>query len=57
MIKQEIEEDKLGKGNIYDEEGVNPYHNMIIINIDEKNVIASQMAQWSILSMVVNCTA
>ena len=36
-IKQEIEEDKLSKGNIDDDE-VNPYHNMIINNIDKENV-------------------
>ena len=52
-IQQEIEEDKLSKGNIDDEE-VNPYHNIIINNINKENVITSQMEQWSIFSNVVN---
>ena len=34
-IKQEIEEDKLGRDNIDDDE-VSPYHNIIINNIDKK---------------------
>ena len=40
----EIEEDKLSKNNIDDEE-VNPYHNIIINNIDRENIITSQMEQ------------
>ena len=52
-IKQEIEEDKLGRDNIDDDE-VNPYHNILINNIDKENVNTSQMGQWSILSNVVN---
>ena len=51
-IKQEIEEDRLSKNNIVDEEEVNPYHNTIINNIE--NVITSQMEQWLILSNIVN---
>ena len=35
-IRQEIEEDKLSKNNINDEEEVNPYHNIIINNIDRE---------------------
>ena len=35
-IKQEIEKDKLSKSNIDDEEDVNPYHNIIINNIDRE---------------------
>ena len=50
--KHEIEEDKLSKDNIDDE--VNPYHNIIINNIDKENAKTSQMEQWSILSNVVN---
>ena len=53
IIKQEIEENKLSKDNIEDDE-VNPYHNIIINNIDKENVITSQMEQWLILSNVVN---
>ena len=53
-IKQDIEEDKFSKNNIDDEKEVNPYHNIIINNIDRENVITSQMEQWSILSNVVN---
>ena len=53
-IKQEIEEDKLYRDNINDD-AVNPYHNMIINNIDRENVITSQMEQWPILSNTVNC--
>ena len=52
-IKQEIEEDKLSKDSIDDDE-VNPCHNIIVNNFDKKNVIISQMKQWSILSNVVN---
>ena len=40
-IKQEIEEDKLSKNNTEEEEEVNPYHNIIIINLERENVIAS----------------
>ena len=36
------------------DEEVNPYHNIIINNIDRENVITSQMQQWSILSNAVN---
>ena len=53
MIKQEIEEGKLGGDNI-DDEKVGPYHNILINSIDKENVITSQMDQWSILSNVVN---
>ena len=52
-IKQEIEEDKLGRDNIDDDE-VNPYHNILINNIDKENIITSQMEQWSILSNIVD---
>ena len=51
-IKQEIEDDKLNKGNIDDE--VNPHHKIIINNIDKENITTSQMEQWSILSNLVN---
>ena len=51
-IKQEIEEDKLSKDNIDDK--VNPYHNIIINNIDKDNLNTSHMEQWPILSNVVN---
>ena len=53
LIKQEIEKDKLGKNNI-DEDEVNPYHNIIINNLDRENLIASPMEQWLILSNVVH---
>ena len=42
-IKQVTEEDKLRKDNRDDE--INPYHNIIINNIDKENVITSQMEQ------------
>ena len=52
-IKQEIEEDRLGRNNI--EEGeLNPYNEIITNNIDKENIITSQMEQWSVLSNVVN---
>ena len=35
-IEQEIDEDKLSKNNIDDEEEVNPYHNIMINNIDRE---------------------
>ena len=53
-IKQKIEEDKLSRNNIDEEEEVNPYHNIFINNLDRENVIASQMEQWLMLSNVVN---
>ena len=53
-MKQEIEENRLNKDDINKEEEVNPYCNIIINEFDKKNVIASQMEQWSILSDVVN---
>ena len=37
IIKQEIEEDKLSKDNIDDDE-VNLYHNIIINNINKENI-------------------
>ena len=53
-IKQKIEEDKLSKDNIDDDE-INPYHKIIINNTGKENIITSQMEQWSILSNKVNC--
>ena len=53
-IKQEIEEHKLSKNKIDDDEEVNPYHNIIMNNIEWENIITPQMEQWSILSNVVN---
>ena len=41
-IKQEMEEDKLSKDNV-DEDEINPYHNVIINIIDKENIITSQM--------------
>ena len=35
MTKQEIEEDKLSKDNINEDE-INPYHNIIINNVDKE---------------------
>ena len=52
-IEREIEEHRLSKINIDDEE-VNPNHNIIINNLDRENVIASQMEPWSILTNIVN---
>ena len=49
----EIEEDKLCKDNI-DDDKINPYHNIIVNNIDRENLITSQMKQWLILSNVVD---
>ena len=37
-IKQKIEEDKLQKDNM-DEDEINPYHNIIINNIDKEIII------------------
>ena len=44
IIKQEIEDDKIGRKNIGDEE-VSPYHAIITNNIDKENTITSQMEQ------------
>ena len=52
-IKQKIEENKLGRNNIYDDE-VNQYHEIITNYIDKENIITSQMEQWSKLSNIVN---
>ena len=41
-IKQEIEEDKSGRDNT-DHDELNPYHNIIINNIDKENITTSQM--------------
>ena len=51
-IKQVIE-DKLSKDKIEEDE-INPYHNIIIHNIDKENTVTSQMEQGLILSNVVN---
>ena len=48
-IKQETEEDKLSTDNIDDDE-INPYHKIIVNNVDKENIITSQREQWSILS-------
>ena len=53
-IKQEIEDDKLGKNDIDDKEEVNPHHSIIINNLHRENIIASQMEQWLILGNIVN---
>ena len=50
-IKQE--EDTLGTDNI-DNDEVNPYHNILMNNIDKEIIITSQMEQQSILSNVLN---
>ena len=42
-IKHEIEEDKLNKNDVDNEEEVNPYCNIIINEFDRENVIVSQM--------------
>ena len=42
-IKQEIEEDKLSKDNIDDK--INPYHKIIINNMEKESIITSQMEQ------------
>ena len=52
--KQEIEDDKLNKDNIDNEEEVNPYSDIIINEFDREEIITSQIEQWSILSNVVN---
>ena len=54
-IKQEIEGDKLSKDNIDDDDyEINPYHKIIVNNIDKDIIITSRMEQWSILSNIVN---
>ena len=52
-MKQEIEEDKLSRNNIDDEEEVNPYHNIIINNTHRKSVITSQVNNVQCLVMVL----
>ena len=51
-IKQEIEDDRLDKGNNNEEE--NSYQNIIINEWDRDNIITSLMEQWSILRNIVN---
>ena len=53
-IRQELEEDKLSKNTVDDEEEITPYHTIIINNIVRENKITSQIEQWSILSNAVN---
>ena len=53
-IKQKIEDDKLNKSDIHNEEEANPYQNLIINDFDRKNIIASKMEQWSKLSNIIN---
>ena len=53
-IKQEIEEDKLGRDNIGEDE-VNPYYRIITNKKEKENIITLQMEQWSIRSNTVNC--
>ena len=52
IIKQEIEDAILDKDNDNEREE-NQYQNIIINKYDRNNIIASQMEQWSILSIVV----
>ena len=44
IIKQEIEEDKLGRDNIEEDE-VNPYHEIITNKVEKENIITLQMEQ------------
>ena len=53
-IKQGIEEDRLNKNDIDNEEEINSYHNILVNEFDMKNVITSQMEESSILSNVVH---
>ena len=55
-IKQEIENNGKNKNNIDNEEEVKPYQNISINEFDRENIIASQMEQWSILSMLLIST-
>ena len=41
-IKQEIEDDKLNKDDIDNEEEANPYQNIIISDFNRENIVASQ---------------
>ena len=52
--KQKLEDDRLDKDYIDNEEEVNPYKNIIINEFDEEDIIATQMEQWLILSNIVN---
>ena len=40
--------------NNKDNDEINPYHKIIVNNIDKENIITSQREQWVILSYVVN---
>ena len=53
-IKQGIEEDRLNKNDVGNEEEVNPHCNIILNEFNRENVIASKMDQWSIFNNVVN---
>ena len=50
-IKQEIETDRLDLMDNTNGE-INPYHKVIINEVEKDNTIISQMEQWSILSNV-----
>ena len=52
MIKQEIEEDKLGRN--MDEDNLNPFHEIITNKVEKEDINTTQMEQWLILSNVVD---
>ena len=45
-IKQEIEADKPD----YDEDQINPYHEIFTNKVKEDNTIISQMEQWTVVN-------
>ena len=49
-----MEDDRLNKGTIDNEEELNPYQNIIKNEFDRVDIITSQLEQWSILSNIVN---
>ena len=53
-IRQEIQGNRLSMDNVDDDDEINPYHKIIVKNIDKDIIITSQMEQWSVLSNVVN---
>ena len=55
-IKQEIGADKLdnNNNNREEEEEINPYQEIITNKVEKDYMVISQMAQWSVLSNVVN---
>ena len=55
MIQQEIEQEKQLNRIDDDNEEINPYTELIVINVERTEPLMMQMEQWSSLSNILNC--